>query len=115
MSLPRDEHRCVQCGTCCRGPIPVTMDDLLRWAAQGRHDILFRILPSEMIIEPLARNERQTCRYLAPLPGRGICACSIYNTRPAVCAGFPSSVNRAARAGCQGLAPAPHVRDTAPS
>jgi len=110
MSLPLSEHRCVQCGTCCRGPIPVTNDDLLRWAAQGRYDILFHILPAERIIEPLARNERQTCRYLVPLPEQGICACRIYDTRPAVCTSFPSSVENASRAGCHGLLPAGPLR-----
>jgi Fe-S-cluster containining protein len=68
-----------------------------------------------MIIEPLERNERQTCRYLVPLPGRGLCACSIYDTRPAVCARFPSTVEGASRAGCRGLAPAPYANPAAPS
>ena len=111
MSLAPGEHRCVQCGACCRGPIPVTGSDLLRWAAEGRHDILFHILPAAMIIEPLARNERQICRYLVPLPEAGVFACGIYDTRPAACARFPSSVEAAARAGCRGLVPAPCPRD----
>lgn len=110
MTLARHEHGCIQCGTCCRGPITIIEDDLRRWAAQGRYDILFHVLLDEMIIEPLPRHEQQTCRYLVPLLGQGICACSIYDTRPAICASFPATVERAARAGCRGLVPGTRLR-----
>lgn len=112
MTLPLDQHRCIQCGTCCRGPITVGEADLLRWAAQARHDILFHLLREEMIIEPLVRNERQTCRWLVWLPGQGTFACAIYDTRPGVCASFPLTVEGATRAGCRGLNPLPYVPGT---
>jgi Fe-S-cluster containining protein len=102
MVLP-PEIKCQRCGACCRGYIPVTEDDLLRWAGQGRDDILWRVWPEEMIIGPTPRDEAMTCPFLVPLPVEGIALCSIHSTKPDACAAFPSSVEQAARANCPGF------------
>jgi Fe-S-cluster containining protein len=103
MPLPPNQFKCQRCGACCRGHVPVTEDDLLRWASQGRDDILWRVWPEEMIIGPLPLDEAMTCPFLVFLPDHDIHLCSIHSTKPAVCAAFPSSVEQAVRAGCLGL------------
>jgi Fe-S-cluster containining protein len=104
MPLHVNDLGCVRCGACCRGYIPVTEDDLSRWISESRPDILYSVLPHDMIIGPLARSNEAICPFLASLPDLDITLCTIYNTRPDACAGFPSSIDRAARVGCQGLA-----------
>jgi Fe-S-cluster containining protein len=103
MTLAPREFRCMRCGSCCWGPIPVTEEDLLRWAAQGRADILAQVLPHEMVIAPRARDPAQRCPFLVALPEYGIHLCSIHSTKPAVCAAFPAVVEEALRIGCPGL------------
>jgi Fe-S-cluster containining protein len=103
MSLSSDAFKCQHCGACCHGHVLVTEDDLLRWAAQGRDDILSRVSPHEMVIGPLPRDEAKTCPYLITLPEHGICLCGIHRTKPDVCAGYPVSAEQARRFGCPGL------------
>jgi Fe-S-cluster containining protein len=106
MPLQLSDLKCVRCGACCRGYVPVTEDDLSRWILESRTDILHHVLPHEMIIGPLPRDEDARCPFLVSLPDLGITLCSIYKTRPEACASFPSSIEQAARVGCQGLASA---------
>ena len=96
--------RCVGCGGCCRAYVQVTEGDLLRWAAQGRRDILRSVSPIEGWIEPVTRDAAPTCPYLIAGPRHGTYLCRIYRTRPEACRTFPSSRAEAERVGCQGLA-----------
>lgn len=106
MSLHLNDLKCVRCGAGCRGYIPVTEDDLSRWLSEGRTDILYFVLPHEMIIGPLPRSDEAICPFFVSLPDLDITLCTIYDTRPEACASFPSSIEQAARVGCQGLASA---------
>jgi Fe-S-cluster containining protein len=106
MSLSPRDHKCVHCGSCCWGPIAVTEEDLLRWAAQGRGDILARVLQHERVIPPQPRDPSQRCPFLVALPAEGIGLCGIHDTKPAVCAAFPVAIGDAIRVGCPGLRPA---------
>jgi Fe-S-cluster containining protein len=103
MSLSPREFKCTHCGSCCWGPIPVTDDDLLRWAAQSRADILARVLPREMVMGPRAHDPAERCPFLVALPAQGIALCGIHSTKPAACVAFPSVMEDAMRVGCPGL------------
>jgi Fe-S-cluster containining protein len=97
--------RCLQCGTCCHSYIPVTRQDILRWAVQGRDDILEHVSTRELFIHPLPRDELARCPFLQKLSQKDVCVyiCSIHDTKPEVCAAFPTSREQAERIGCPGI------------
>jgi Fe-S-cluster containining protein len=101
-AYPQGFH-CVGCGACCRAYVQVTEGDLVRWAAQGRRDILRCVAPVERWIEPVTRGRLPACPFLREAPGQGIYRCRIYDTRPEACRRFPASSAQAERIGCQGL------------
>jgi Fe-S-cluster containining protein len=84
--------------------VQVTGGDLLRWAAQGRRDILRRVTPVEGWIEPTGRDGTFACPFLRE-EGHlaGTFRCRIYDTRPEACRVFPASRVQAERIGCRGL------------
>ena len=113
MALSLQEFKCTRCGSCCWGPILVTEEDLLRWAAQHRADILAQVLPHEMVIPPRPRDPAERCPFLVALPAQGICLCGIHSTKPAVCAAFPARMDDLTRVGCPGLRAITPAREAA--
>jgi Fe-S-cluster containining protein len=103
MALSLQEFKCTRCGSCCWRPILVTEEDLLRWAAQHRADILAQVLPHEMVIPPRPRDPAERCPFLVAQPAPGGRLCSIHETKPAVCSAFPVAVEDAVRINCPGL------------
>lgn len=96
-------YHCVGCGACCRAYIQVTEGDLLRWAAQGRRDIMRTVSSVEGWIEPLTRGGDPACPFLEDGLRPGTYICRIYKTRPEACRRFPASRAQAERVGCRGL------------
>ena len=97
--------KCVQCGSCCHSYIPVTQQDLLRWAVQGRDDILAHVSTRELFIHPVPRDELARCPFLQELQQEDVYVyiCAIHDTKPEVCAEFPTSLEQATRIGCPGI------------
>ena len=87
---------CQKCGECCRTfPIDVTYNDIMRWEASDRKDILREVsfinnYPEKgyggFYIEKTLRNPKQSCPFL-----REDNTCHIYGTHPLVCEDFPFS------------------------
>ena len=97
---------CTQCGRCClnqnyMNTLQASGDDVKRWRRQGRIDILlhaevigpahnpfadlwFKMDGSEVKRCPFVRKVRDQDRYL----------CTIYETRPEVCRGYPYSAEQ---------------------
>lgn len=85
---------CQRCGACCQVDFSayVTEEDLRRWQAEGRRDIL-QVLEAE---SPVWAGDRlvsaadgqilQPCTFL--VQNQGIAECAIYATRPRVCREF---------------------------
>ncbi len=92
------KFKCKRCGKCCALAIPVTEQDLLRWAIARRDDLLDYVSPRDRFI----RQEDGRCPFLALSP-RGLATCRIYRIRPEACARFPLSTEQAKRMGCAGL------------
>jgi Fe-S-cluster containining protein len=95
---------CQQCGACCRGYVPVSEEDLLRWAATYRDDILRHVSAREAFIRPLMEDGEPRCPFLRRLPRGDAYACRIHDTKPEACARFPETREDAARVGCPGVA-----------
>jgi Fe-S-cluster containining protein len=104
MTLHPKGFHCTQCGACCRSYIPVTRQDLLRWAVEGRDDILAHVSTRERFIHPVPGDIAARCPFLRELPHRNVCLCDIHDTKPEACRDFPKSVEQAERMGCPGIA-----------
>ena len=89
-------NNCNKCGLCCKTyPIDIVWSDLCRWHKESRKDILQEVsfidnYPEKgyagIYIEKTLRNPKQSCPFLTEDN-----SCSIYKTRPMVCADFPDS------------------------
>ena len=97
--------KCIRCGACCRSFIPVTRQDVMRWAVQGRDDILEHISTREMFVQPVSRDEFARCPFLREKLHLDVYTytCSIHDTKPAACAEFPTSLEQIERMGCPGI------------
>lgn len=91
------QFKCKRCGKCCALVIPVTEQDIIRWAIQSREDILRHVSPRDHLL----RQEDERCPFLTQSP-QGTCTCRIYRIRPSACARFPLSKEQAKRIGCSG-------------
>lgn len=84
------ELDCLTCGACCRqasdGRILVPEQDLVRWRAQGMHEILERIVPGHFGEMAFAFTPEGACVHL----GTDDCAhaCRIYEDRGTTCREF---------------------------
>jgi Fe-S-cluster containining protein len=77
----------------------------MRWAVQGRDDILEHVSTREMFVQPVSRDEFARCPFLREQLGTDeyIYICSIHDTKPEACVGFPTSREQAERMGCPGV------------
>ncbi|MEW6753663.1 MAG: YkgJ family cysteine cluster protein [Candidatus Latescibacterota bacterium] len=86
--------RCRRCGTCCQVDFSALAqpDDVSRWQAQGRRDILHLLgeggpaWMGDRLVWPEDGREMTACRFLARQGSRW--ACRIHATRPGVCRRF---------------------------
>jgi Fe-S-cluster containining protein len=117
---------CRQCGHCCRDldyRREVRAEDLERWRALGREDILkwvgvfprsgrppaYRIWITPGTLQPAA-----VCPFLQPEPAARHWTCRIHDVKPAICRQYPLSRKHALMTGCPGFRPAPSAADGGP-
>jgi Fe-S-cluster containining protein len=107
---------CQQCGRCCEligieYHISLTPEDIDRWIAEGRDDILKYVDPAAFsdkdvmfIFFPVAPDTGQElqgpCPFLKRLPEQDMAICQIHATKPACCRAFPISWKEAAGIEC---------------
>ncbi|OIQ63228.1 flagellin N-methylase [mine drainage metagenome] len=104
---------CTRCGKCCTNAsymltLFATPNDILRWRREGRSDIL-RYAPvfqeigsADLWIDPVSGNELSRCPFLKRSRGAGgKYLCSIHETRPDVCRGYPYSMEQMREDGCE--------------
>jgi Fe-S-cluster containining protein len=104
MQSVREGFKCRQCGNCCKGLIvPISEEDILRWAVEFRDDILYWISWPEQSIKFVKMDGEKQCPFLEKLACEDIYVCGIQKTKPFACMHFPISWQEATRVGCQGL------------
>ncbi len=86
------EKQCQQCGICCyfwNGRISATDEDIERWTAEGRQDILRRVDGIDLWINPKTNEEYLIkCPYLKFNKEINKWICRIHNTKPDACKKF---------------------------
>ena len=79
---------CIQCGNCCKHyrKVEITKEDKARWESQGRRDILRYVCRNNMNIKkcPFLRDNK----------------CSIHDTKPEMCKGFPFHMSQLRHVRC---------------
>jgi hypothetical protein len=91
---PRDPETgepldCTRCGACCHageGNILISPEDLVRWKATGRDDLVERTDDGHFGMRSFAVNEHGACVHLGWPEGRSLC--SIYEERASTCREF---------------------------
>ena len=113
MFLHLGGFKCQQCGKCCQtyiGRFQATEEDIIRWTAESREDILKWVSPVDFgdhveydfPIHPVTDDEFGRCPFFKKLPNKDIYICQIHNTKPEACARYPSSQRE--REECPGVA-----------
>lgn len=90
---------CQRCGACCLmfSWLAASAEDLERWEAEGREDILqyadmyiYSITgKADLWIHPETGEELLRCPFLHEVKDGQMYECKIYDTRPMMCRGFP--------------------------
>lgn len=84
---------CRACGVCCDvygGHLWAAAEDLERWRAQGRTDLLSRVGEAGAIwCDPDTGARLEACPYLVRAPDGGG-RCAIHPTKPALCRAYPT-------------------------
>lgn len=109
---------CTQCGKCCTderymNTLQIDGVDVKRWRRQGRWDILAHVaVMGTTKADPWADawftksgDEVKRCPFVRKIRGTDRFTCTIYDTRPTVCRGYPYSVDQMAAIGCEMLEP----------
>lgn len=82
---------CLTCGVCCLeasdGRILVPAEDIARWAAVGRYDLVELVVPGHFGERGFASREDGACVHLGTRKNPR--ACSIYELRGTTCRDFP--------------------------
>lgn len=85
---------CLVCGICCdyyAHALVASPGDLERWRAEGRQDLLSRVGPEgDLWIEPAGGGRLDICPFLKQV-GSDRALCGIHETKPRVCAAYPTS------------------------
>lgn len=94
---------CTQCGRCCINPefmerLAICGEDVSRWKAQGRQDIL------KNLGEESAWREPGPCPFVVQVSAAQY-QCAIYDTRPLTCRDYPLAVGHMEFVGCEMLEP----------
>lgn len=110
---PSVGENCTRCGKCCTNAsymlsLFATADDVARWRREGRDDILryAAVLgprgSADLWIDPASGKELPRCPFLKrPRAGGGKYSCSIHQTRPDVCRGYPYAIEQMREDGCE--------------
>ena len=95
-------RNCTQCGKCCTFPsfmlnMEAHGEDVLRWAKEGRKDILDYVVMAkyddakpvaELWFDPNTKERLPSCPFVKKQENNTY-HCSIYETRPKICKGYP--------------------------
>ncbi|MFU8856190.1 MAG: YkgJ family cysteine cluster protein [Deferrisomatales bacterium] len=96
-SRPRPRRGCLSCGICCElygHDLRADQEDLERWAAEGRSDLLLRVGEGGVLwCERGSGRRLPGCPFLVPSP-EGRVLCGIHSTKPAVCRDYPTRAHR---------------------
>jgi len=110
-----ESFECRQCGCCCRFldyRNEVTAEDVARWKASGRTDILRWVDEIRLNgqpkryrawIIPGTRKQADTCPFLEKTPESGRWHCRIHDAKPAICRQYPLNRKHAVMTGCGGF------------
>ncbi len=108
-------YTCRQCGRCCRildYHDEVTAEDVARWKALQREDILKWVQAKKIKdhdtayriwIEPDTGRVADPCPFLKQDPTRNRWECRIHEVKPAICRHYPISRKHAVMTGCRGF------------
>lgn len=106
---------CRQCGHCCRRlnyRNELTAEDIRRWKAMGRNDILAwvaeirtssRERTYQIWVVPGTNRFAETCPFLKQGPSNHIWICSIHDMKPQICRQYPLTRKHAVQTGCKGF------------
>lgn len=110
-----ETFHCRQCGHCCRSldyRNEVTAEDVARWQAMGRTDILKwvgvferdgREATYRIWMIPGTRRLAAKCPFLEKKPSENRWGCRIHDVKPAICRHYPASRKHAIMTGCPGF------------
>lgn len=106
---------CRQCGRCCRSldyRKEVTAEDVSRWRAMGRNDILDwvgifkregRETAYRIWIIPGTAKSAEVCPFLHHISSENRWICRIHDVKPAICRQYPATRKHALMTGCPGF------------
>ena len=112
-----EAYQCRQCGRCCQVldyHNEVTEEDVVRWKATDRQDILKWVQPRQfdgedhgyrIWVVPGSHKLAETCPFLSHDPATNRWKCKIHDVKPAICRQYPVSRKHAALTGCRGFEP----------
>ncbi len=87
---------CRACGICCEiygHDLRVAVEDLERWRAQGRLDLLGRVGEGGVLwCDPVTGERLVDCPYLRRT-GDDEARCSIHGTKPHICRAYPTGAH----------------------
>ena len=110
-----ETYRCRQCGVCCQTldyHNDVTCEDVARWNAQGRIDILkwVETRPRKeqtaryrIWVDPETGQLAKTCPFLRKNATTHRLQCGIHDAKPSICRQYPVSRKHATLTGCTGF------------
>lgn len=88
--------QCRACGLCCEefgDTLAAEEEDLARWRAEGRRDLLARVGEGGALwVDPQTGRELEYCPFLART-GAGASLCAIHETKPAMCRAYPDDAH----------------------
>lgn len=88
--METDELDCLTCGVCCRtgadGRILIPEEDLTRWKAMGREDLVAKVQPGHFGLVAFATDDAGACVHLGTDQSPN--ACQIYEIRGTTCREF---------------------------
>ena len=107
---------CRQCGQCCLNlgdafTTCATDEDVRRWEAAGRYDILAWVDPIavggdqyvfDIWVSPRTGEDVNRCPWLRKVRGEDRYVCRIHDLKPDHCRRYPTSRRHAAETGCPG-------------
>ncbi len=115
METNMENFQCRQCGSCCRfldHHNEVTAEDVARWKASGRHDILKWVRETategesrgyRAWVVPGTQVQADTCPFLEKAKQGRQWHCRIHGAKPTICGEYPLNRKHAAMSGCGGF------------
>ena len=117
MSNPQDDQpvprwlaaACTRCGKCCIDAsymlsLPATKSDIRRWRKEGRDDILEYVDfvgAGEYYLWVKDGVDLPRCPFVRKDRGKPTYHCTIHETRPEACRGYPVRVHQMIELGCE--------------